>query len=405
MILSIAWKNIWRNKLRSLIVIVATTIGVAAGTYSAALMFGVATQKINAAISNEVSHIQIHNPAFKENYEIQYSLPEAGKMVENIKHIPGVKSVSARTIITGMLLSAASATGIKLNAIDPGIEKQTTTLCTKIADTQGVYFGDGLRNPIVISQKLAEKLDVRLRSKMVLRFQSADGNLVEGAFKVCGIYRTSNGMFDELNVFIRQTDLASLTGDVPIHEIAILLDENEGVNQFVATLRKLYPSSEVMGWQELFPELGMLTAMLTVMNYMLLGIILAALAFGIVNTMLMIVLERTRELGMLMAVGMNKGRLFGMIMLESILLTLCGGLAGIILSAFLIALSAHTGIDLSSLGQGFEAMGYDPIMYPEFRAGFFLGTVLMVILTGILSSLYPARKALGINPALAVKNE
>jgi ABC-type lipoprotein release transport system permease subunit len=405
MILSIAWKNIWRNKLRSLIVIVATTIGVAAGTYSAALMFGVATQKINAAISNEVSHIQIHNPAFKENYEIQYSLPEAGKMVENIKHIPGVKSVSARTIITGMLLSAASATGIKLNAIDPGIEKQTTTLCTKIADTQGVYFGDGLRNPIVISQKLAEKLDVRLRSKMVLRFQSADGNLVEGAFKVCGIYRTSNGMFDELNVFIRQTDLASLTGDVPIHEIAILLDENEGVNQFVATLRKLYPSSEVMGWQELFPELGMLTAMLTVMNYMLLGIILAALAFGIVNTMLMIVLERTRELGMMMAVGMNKGRLFGMIMLESILLTLCGGLAGIILSAFLIALSAHTGIDLSSLGQGFEAMGYDPIMYPAFRAGFFLGTVLMVILTGILSSLYPARKALGINPALAVKNE
>ncbi len=405
MILSIAWKNIWRNKLRSLIVIAATAIGVAAGTYSASLMFGVATQKINASINNEVSHIQIHNPAFKENYEIQYTLHEAEKMIANIEKLPGVKSVSGRTVITGMVMSAASATGIKVNGINPEVEKRTTTLYTKIADTSGVYFGEGLRNPVVISQKLADKLNVRLKSKIVIRFQSAEGSLIEGAFKVCGIYRTSNGMFDEINIFVRQSDLIPLMGNLPIHEIAILLNDNDRVNEFVSSLRKQYPSEEVMSWQELFPELGMLTAMLTTMNYMILGIILAALAFGIVNTMLMIVLERTRELGMLMAVGMNKGRLFRMIMLESILLSLCGGIAGIIISAFLIVLTAHTGIDLSSLGQGFEALGYDPIMYPEFRPGFFLGTVVMVIVTGIFSSLYPARKALGINPALAVKNE
>jgi ABC-type lipoprotein release transport system permease subunit len=405
MILSIAWKNIWRNKLRSLIVIAATAIGVAAGTYSASLMFGVATQKINASISNEVSHIQIHNPAFKENYEIQYTLPEPEKMISDIEKLPGVKSVSGRTVITGMVMSAASATGIKINGINPEVEKSTTTLYTKIADTSGVYFGEGLRNPVVISQKLADKLNVRLKSKIVIRFQSAEGSLIEGAFKVCGIYRTSNGMFDEVNIFVRQSDLMPLMGNLPIHEIAILLNDNDKVNEFVSSLRKQYPSEEVMSWQELFPELGMLTAMLTTMNYMILGIILAALAFGIVNTMLMIVLERTRELGMLMAVGMNKGRLFRMIMLESILLSLCGGIAGIIISAFLIVLTAHTGIDLSSLGKGFEALGYDPIMYPEFRPGFFLGTVVMVIVTGIFSSLYPARKALSINPALAVKNE
>ena len=170
-------------------------------------------------------------------------------------------------------------------------------------------------------------------------------------------------------------------------------------------LKHDYPAAEVKDWQELFPELGMLTAMLTTMNYLILGIILAALAFGIVNTMLMIVLERSRELGMLMAVGMNKHKVFRMIMLESILLSLCGGIAGIVISIFLIQLSAHTGIDLSAFGQGFEAMGYDPVMYPELRPGFFAGTVIMVILTGILSSLYPARKALAINPALAVKNE
>jgi len=405
MIFSIAWKNIWRNKLRSLIVIAATTIGVAAGTFSASLMFGVATQKINSSISNEVSHIQIHNPNFRENYEFQYTLPDAEKMMKAIAQLPEVKSVAPRTIITGMIMSAASSAGIKLNGIDPEIEKKTTTLYTKIADTKGVYFGEGLHNPIVISQKLADKLNVRLKSKLILRFQSADGSLIEGAFKICGIYRTSNGMFDEINVFIRQSDLGTLIGSAPVHELAILLLNDRQTAEVISTLKKMYSTLEVLSWKELLPEIGMLTAMLGMMNYFILGIILAALAFGIVNTMLMIVLERTRELGMLMAIGMNRSRLFRMIMLESILLSLCGGAAGMLISTFIIWLTSRTGIDLSSFSQGFESLGFDPVMYPEIRPAFYLGTVLMVVITGILSSLYPARKALSINPALAVKNE
>ena len=353
MIFSIAWKNIWRNKLRSLIVIAATTIGVAAGTFSASLMFGVATQKINSSISNEVSHIQIHNPNFRENYEFQYTLPDAEKMMKAIAQLPEVKSVAPRTIITGMIMSAASSAGIKLNGIDPEIEKKTTTLYTKIADTKGVYFGEGLHNPIVISQKLADKLNVRLKSKLILRFQSADGSLIEGAFKICGIYRTSNGMFDEINVFIRQSDLGTLIGSAPVHELAILLLNDRQTAEVISTLKKMYSTLEVLSWKELLPEIGMLTAMLGMMNYFILGIILAALAFGIVNTMLMIVLERTRELGMLMAIGMNKSRLFRMIMLESILLSLCGGASGMLISTFIIWLTSRTGIDLSSFSQGF----------------------------------------------------
>jgi len=405
MILSIAWKNIWRNKLRSLIVIAATAVGVAAGTYSAALMFGVATQKIDASISNEVSHLQIHNPEFKDNYEMQFSIPQAKKIISEIAGMPQVKSVSGRTVITGMMMSAAASTGIKLIAVDPEVEKKTTSLYAKIDTSNGLYLNGKMSNPIVISQKLADKMDVKVKSKLILRFQSSDGSLVEGAFKVCGIYHTSNGMFDESNVFIRQADLAILTGDVPIHEIAVLIHDDSQINDVLKVIRQHYVGVEVMDWKELYPELGMLTAMLTVMNYFILGIILAALAFGIVNTMLMIVLERSRELGMLMAVGMNKIRLFTMIMFESIMLSLCGGVAGIIISTVLIGITARTGIDLSAFGKGFEALGYDPVMYPEIRPGFYFGTVILVVFTGILSSLYPARKAMSINPAIAVKNE
>jgi len=141
------------------------------------------------------------------------------------------------------------------------------------------------------------------------------------------------------------------------------------------------------------------------MDYIYISIFLLALSFGIINTMLMSVLERTRELGMLMAIGMNKKKVFQMIMLESVLLTLTGGMIGMIISALLINYYSVAGINLSMWAEGFEAIGYASIIYPSLSWSLFLGITLLVIITGILSSIWPARKALGLNPAEAIRHE
>ena len=134
-------------------------------------------------------------------------------------------------------------------------------------------------------------------------------------------------------------------------------------------------------------------------------IIMAALAFGIVNTMLMVVLERTKELGMLTAIGMNKRKVFSMIMLESVFLSVIGGIAGMLIAWLVIALTAKNGINFLQYAEGMEAFGYSAHVFPQINATFFLMMTVLVILTGILSSVYPAIKALKLNPVEAIRTE
>jgi len=132
---------------------------------------------------------------------------------------------------------------------------------------------------------------------------------------------------------------------------------------------------------------------------------MAALAFGIVNTMLMVVLERTKELGMLTAIGMNKRKVFSMIMLESVFLSVLGGVVGMLIATAAIELTARNGINFLQYAEGMEAFGYSAHVFPEITASFFIMMTVLVIVTGILSSVYPALKALRLNPVEAIRTE
>jgi putative ABC transport system permease protein len=406
MIASIAWKNIWRNKTRSLVVIIATVLGLIGGTFAGAFMFGMIEQRLGAAVDKEVSHIQVHHPSFIENSEIGFAISNPDSVCRILAGVDGVKAVSGRTKIMGMVASANSSGGAQIFGIDPEREKLVTTLYQAIPDTCGNYFTTGSKNQIVLGKKLAEKLKVKLRSKVVLRFQDSTGNIVEAAFKISGIYNTYNDMFDDKTIFIRKSDLSLLLGtSAPVHELAIYLTDPDNYEKIQAKIQARLPRLLVQNWKEISPELALIVDVVDQMIYIFLGIILLALAFGIVNTMLMAVLERTKELGMLMSIGMNRSRVFRMIMLETVWLTATGGVLGMIFSYLLIAAFNRTGIDLSVVGRGMEALGYESVVYPSINLTYYLVLSVMILLTGILSSIYPARKALKIQPAEAIKME
>ena len=403
MIWSVSWRNVWRSKTRSLVIITAITLGVFAGVYTVAFMFGWVNQRVASVINTEMSHIQIHHPEYLETYEIHDLIPNTDEIVSQLSSLKSVKAVSDRVIATCMVASAETGSGVQLVGVDPEKEMLVTNIHQKVID--GEYFNGVKTNPIVIGEKLAEKLKVKVRSKVVVTITEMDGTLTGGAFRVAGIYRTSNTSYDEMKAFVRADDIRRLVGldENAGHEIAVLLNENGTEKLIAKEISEMHPNLQVLTWTQLLPEMEMLNENMNLMLYIFVGIILLALGFGIVNTMLMVILERVKELGMLMAVGMNRLRVFTMIVIETVFLSLTGGIIGIVLAVMLTAITGKTGIDLSLWAQGLNSFGYDSVIYPEIGFDSIVGVTILVIITGVISAIYPARKAIKLKPAEAIR--
>lgn len=474
MVLSIAWKNIWRNKKRSLIVMTAVLLGTTAGVFTSGLMLGWVDQRIKTVIFTEDGHLKIHNPEYLNNEEIGNKLQDATGIKDYLLKSSEVKAVSSRIKVTAMASTSRGNTALVLNGVNIKDEKSISDLYNKIVHDGGEYLNEADSNQIFISDKTAELLRIknfgipvsyidslektgapyqiirklsslsnirfntgdlmkkeltkllnkkeiteygseileksehyRIRSKIVFTFTDVNGELVSQSFRVCGIYKTDNTMFDQMNAYVLKKDLAGLTGlnSDDSHEIGILLNKDADENDFQELLHVKFPQVSVMNWREMAPDAGMISEYMNLFYLIIMGFILFALAFGIINTMLMAILDRTKELGMLMAIGMNKKRVFAMIMLETIFLTLVGAIAGMLTGWIIILITGHTGLDFSSVEEGFEAMGWSSLVYPHITPEFFFSVTLLVIVTGILASIYPARKALSLNPVEAIRTD
>ena len=406
MLFSISWRNIWRNKIRSLIIIISITLGIFAGVIAGAFFKGMAESRIKKVITTELSYIQIHNPGFEESFDFSDFITDASMIVANVDTIKNVTGVSQRICAQSMAASAETASGVKVMGIFPEKEMKVTSIHDRIID--GSYFQSDRKNPVVIGKKLAEKLNVKVNSKIVITMTDLDNNITSGAFRVSGIYSTDNNMFDEANVFVKFNDIKKLTSfpERAAHEIAINISSNDNLETVKSSVINITGSKlDVETWKDLSPEMNYLTEAMDMYMYIFIIIILLALLFGIINTMLMVVMERTKEIGMLMAIGMNRIKVFSMIVLESVMLSLTGGIAGIIIAYFTAKHCQTHPIDLSIWAQGFEQLGYDSLVYTKIDPGLFVSTVIMVVVTGIIAAIYPAYKALKNDPADALRIE
>lgn len=403
MIFSVSWRNVWRSKTRSLVILFAIALGIFTGIFNGAFYNGMAYQRINSAIATEASHLQIHNQGYTTDPTEKNFMPNALTLVQDISLMDSVKAVCQRFIIQGMIQSPTTSTGIKVFGINPEIEKTVTNIYDHIIE--GDYFEETKRNQVVIGNKLAEKLKIKMRSKVVITFADSSGYLSGASFRVSGIYQTSNTQYDGMTIFVRASDLCPLYGvdENAAHEIAVLLDHPEAVLPMTKKLKNTYKNLDIEDWRELLPSVAILESSLDISMYIFMIIILLALAFGIINTMLMAVLERTKELGMLMAIGMTKGRVFKMIMSETIMLSLIGGIVGITLGVIVSAITARSGISIAAFSEGIGALGYDSVVYPYLKSRDVVMVVVLVFFTGLLAAIYPAIKALKLKPAEAIR--
>jgi ABC-type lipoprotein release transport system permease subunit len=407
MLVRLSWKNIWRNKVRSGVILGAIAVGLFAGTYLVAFMTGWVVDAAVTEIGNHHSHFQIHNKSFMANNDINavFDKESVEKTLKNCDFSDEL-NVSYHLNINGLLASAANISGISLKAVNASDEKQVSNIWKNIPDTLGEFLPEDARMPIVISQKTAEKLKVKLRSKIVFSFTDCNGDMQSLAFRVCGIFKTISPMLDEGKVFVRYEDICDIAA-MPlnsVHEAAITVKDLETCEILSPKLTHMFPDLDVKDWRALSPMLAISLDYMKYVVFIYIGIFLFALSFGIINTMLMAVLERTRELGMLGAIGMTKGKIFKMIMLETGFLTLLGSFAGIILATLVLIPSMKSGIDLTVLiGDSFDHFGFGATVYPILNAGMLLKIVILVIVASILSAIYPARKALKLKSLEAIR--
>jgi len=367
-----------------------------------AFSWGMYKQYMRETVETQISHLQLHHPKFEEEREVQYILTNNLPIMKYISADDKVKGVSARTVSAGMVSSPTTASGITIYGIFPEEENKVTQLASRVIE--GKYLDSLGRNPILIGKKLAQKLKVNLKSKIILTFQDTAGVIVAGAFRIAGIYKSKNTTLDEMNVYVRSTDLNRLLNvENTAHEIAILLKDDGSVEVVKEKLKKKFPDITIKTWKELAPDLNLVINSFNMYMYIFVGIILLALTFGIVNTMLMAVLERVREIGMLMAIGMSRLRIFFMILLETIYLALVGGPLGLLIGHFSVKYTGKIGIDMSMYSEGLSAWGFSSIVYPELASSYYLPLTLMTIFTAILSAIYPAIRALRLNPAEAIR--
>lgn len=401
-LIKISWRNIWRNKLRSLVVIISIIFGLLGGIIIIAMSYGLNEERMNNAVDTYLSHIQIHNNLFSEDYNIKHTINNLDVIEKAINEDERVVSYSKRIVLNGMLSNSNGSYGIQVKGIDPDEEIKVTNTYEKIID--GEYFRSKRDNTILVGKKLADKLNLKLKSKVVITFQDENYELTSLLYRVEGIFRSGNSRYDEMNVFVKNKSITkNLPGFNGYHEMPILLSDIELRGEVKKDLIPISSDNIVEGWDDISKELAYANEMLSAVLYIFMMIILSGLSFGVINTMLMAILERRKEIGMLMSIGMNRYKIFMMISFETIFLSLIALPFGLITSYLIVEYYSVVGIDLSVVEAGLENFGVGTRLYFKVPNEEYFYVSLMVFVISIFSSIFPSIRALKINPVEATK--
>lgn len=407
MLVKLAWRNLWRNKLRTSIMLGAMVFGLMGVVAMMGFMNGLVDSMIKNAISWQTSHLQIQKKSYLVNPELKDVIPEAETISKVLASNREVKAISERFLADGMIASARSTRGIRINGVNIDQEQNITPLSHHIVD--GEWLSEEGRNPILVSSKIAERLKLRVGSKVVLTLSDVNGEVAGAAFRVRGIFKTPSTGFDDGNVYVRKADLEKVAGLSGTHEIAILLTSNNDaeLKQLLAFTHSILPPESqgllsVRPWQEIQPLLSTMMSTMDVSNQVMLVVFVLAMTLGIINIMLMSVFERTREFGVLMAVGMQKHKIRLLIVFETLFLGLSGCALGLLGSAIMLKVLSITGLSLAGMAEGLGAYGVDTLLYPRVSIAEYQMIIVAIFVASLIAALYPARQILKHRPVDAM---
>ncbi|VAW92657.1 LolE-like permease protein [hydrothermal vent metagenome] len=404
---AIASRGIMRNPRRALLTAGATAFGLAAFIVLYGLIEGWYAQLVENSTRYFSAHVQIEQQGFRLDMEPELRINDYENILQKVKRAPNVAEATPRVQTRAMVSSPMASEPLLILGIDAQREQQVTQLQKVIVE--GTYLAASDKNSIVLGQRVAKKLDIRIGEKVVVTAQQVTGDLGSAAYRVVGIFETGNEFFDGLMGLIPLSAGQSLLGlNNSISTIAISLKDRRDSQEFATSLnRRMGGNSglEALPWETLMPAVVQMIEFSDVFFYIILAIVLFVIAMGIMNTLLMSVLERTREFGVMMALGTAPGQVLRIVIYESLALSAIGIIVGMVLGLVVTAYYGSTGIDLTSLMDASEAIpGMTPILKPVIIIGSFWWAAMILFATGALTAIYPAIRASHLEPVTAIRN-
>ena len=413
-LLQLAWRNLWRNRRRTFITMAAIAFGYAMLLFVACLMAGLRWQMIQNGTCLVMSQIQIHAPGYYPNRSLQKTLggrkgTDVSALLASISADRRITAVAPRVYGYALLSAAHRSAGVELMGVVPDQEPKITTLNTQV--TKGSYLTAQLPKGVVIGDKLASTIGIELNSEIVLLTQAADGSMGNDVYTVVGILHTGLDAIDRGLVLMTLSSLQDLLhlGPARIHEVGIKLNHIDAATTVAAALEvqlgKTLPV-RVMAWPELAPELANYVQFNHGVTVVLFFIFFLVAVIGVMNTMLMAVFERTREFGMLMAVGMRPAQVIGLILTEAAGLGIASLVVGAALGVPLLWYLQVHGLDLGgATGEVVSVAGVvvGHLWYGRQDFPAYSQAALGLAATALVSALYPAWRAAQLRPTEAMR--
>ena len=401
---AVAWRNLWRHRRRSLITASAMAIALGLCMSMIALTDGMMGEFSRVLIDQKLGHVQVHHADYLESRAMYDSLEGAEALLARIDELASTHAATARLYGYALVGGAEKSAGARLVGIDPNREQTVTNL--RMVEGEGF---SGEPGEILLGRGLAETLEMPVGAEVVVVTQAADGSMGNEIYRVRGIYQTGDAVQDRGGAYLLLPELQSLLV-LPdqVHEITVLSKDKETVAAFASEISGVAPEGlDIRPWWEISPQTSEMMGMQDFSIGIILVIVFSVAAFGILNTMLMSVFERTRELGVLKAIGLRPRRMVALIVLESLMLAALSCAIGLViggsLDAWLVLEGINMGADMEDMS--FQGAMLDPQIYGMVRAGPVITAVCAVFIVAVLASLWPAMRAARLDPVASIRAE
>ena len=402
-LIKLAWRNIFRNKRRTIIAATAIGIGLAALIFVDALMIGMTENMVRTATASFLGDAQIHRKGFRDTQEVSLTIQALDEVTEGLAKENIVEYFTQRTLASAMITSPANVSAIILVGVHPPTEKFLSQIDDAL--TEGVYFeGDNSRD-IVIGAKLAEILEIGLGDRIVVTVAQAEtGDLSQEMFRISGIYHFAGEEMNSGMAFVRiekAQEMLAIGNET--HEIAIKFTSVAYAQDPALPFWNAYSEhgNEALSWTELMSQLTAILEMTKYSKYIVGVILFFVVIFGIINTLFMSLYERMFEFGVLRAVGTRPFGMARVILFEAGALAIVSIGLGMVLGFLITAILNRTGIDYT----GIEMVGVtiQEFIYPVMTVQQFIIYPVWLFIFTIIAGLYPARYAAKMSPAAAMR--